>query len=402
MLRVAARSTGACLLAVAMLAEVGVADGPSAHRVSERGGSRLDSLHQLAAAGDTLVLAHARVGEGGASDRVIVQRSTDGGASWSRERALFTSGSRHRQVLPNLAVGARGRVVSVAFRAQGPRGTTLFVRTSRDGGRRFGPRVAVATRSGRSSVGVPAVAVGDGVVAVAWTDRRDGTVEVRRSRDDGRTFGKVAALGRTRLTIECRARVTDGLVGLAASGPRLYVAWAEARDRSCLADRIVVRASVDRGSRWRSRRTLTASRSYGWPELVATGRSVLATVQLTSGHLLVARSRDEGARWRQVRLAPRRGRVLSAGDVLVRRGDQVWVAFVEERIRGDRLRTTRVRAVRSRDGGASFGRAVTLAPTARSLRQAVNVADTERGRVAVFQSGDLSGQPRNLLVARWR
>jgi hypothetical protein len=39
---------------------------------------------------------------------------------------------------------------------------------------------------------------------------------------------------------------------------------------------------------------------------------------------------------------------------------------------------------------------------ARQLRQAVNLADTDRGRVAVFQTGGLSGSPRNLVAARWR
>jgi hypothetical protein len=61
-----------------------------------------------------------------------------------------------------------------------------------------------------------------------------------------------------------------------------------------------------------------------------------------------------------------------------------------------------VRVVRSKDGGATFGEARTLAGTQRSLRQAVNLADTDRARVAVFQSGSLSGQPRNVLVSHWR
>ena len=169
-----------------------------------------------------------------------------------------------------------------------------------------------------------------------------------------------------------------------------------------MAGRIVMRTSQDRGGRWRDERTVTGSRSYGWAELAASGATVLATVQLPSGGLLVARSRDEGRSWRQTTLSARRRRVLSAGDVLIREGRQVWVGFVEETIAGGRLRTTRVRVIRSGDGGASFGRARTIAGTARSLRQAVNLADTDRGRVAVFQSGALSGEPRNVLVAHWR
>jgi hypothetical protein len=400
--RVPARTLALGMLASLALATPALADASSLRRVSDRGGTRLDSLHQLSASGDTLHLTHARIGEGPKRDQVIVQRSRDGGSAWTRERALFTSGAGYSQVLPNLAIASRGQVVAVAFRVQGPRGTALFVRTSRDGGRRFGPRVAVATRSSKLALGVPAVAVGDDVVAVAWTDRADGSIHLKRSRDDGRTFSRVTRLGGTRVSIDCRARVSDGLVGLAAAGTRLHVAWADARERSCMAGRIVMRTSPDRGGRWRAERTVTASRSYGWAELAASGRRVLATVQLPSGGLLVARSRDEGRTWRQTTLRPRRGRSLSAGDVVIREGADVWVGFVDERIADGRLRESRVRAIRSRDGGATFGRPRTLVGNARQLRQAVNLADTDRFRVAVFQTGGLSGQPRNLVVTRWR
>ena len=396
------RVVGLCLLGLLLIPTPTLADGFSLQRVSQRGGTRLDSLHQLAASGDRLQLAHARIGERGAPDSVVLQRSRDGGSDWTRERALFTTGPRYGQVLPNIALASRGPVVAVAFRVKGPQGTTLFVRTSRDGGRRFGPRIPIATRPGKLSLGVPAVAVGDDVVAVAWTDRRDAEIKLRRSRDDGRSFSRAATLGRTRVSIECRGRVVDGLVSLAAAGARLHLGWSDAKERSCMAGRIVMRSSPDRGARWRHERTVTGSRSYGWAELAASGDSVLATVQLASGRLLVARSRDEGREWRQTTIAPRRGRVLSAGDVVIGRDRQVWVAFVEERIHDGRLRESRVRAVRSRDGGATFGPAHTLAGSAPALRQAVNLAHTDRGVVAVFQSGALSGQPRNLLVSRWR
>jgi BNR repeat-like domain len=401
--RVPARSLGLCLLAIVSFAAPALADGGSSpRRVSERAGSRLDSLHQLAASGSTLHLAHARLGDGSKLDRVVVQRSRDGGSDWTREHVLFTSGTGYSQVVPNLAIASRGSIVAVAFRAQGRRGTTLFVRTSRDGGRRFGPRVAVATRSAKHALGVPAITVGGDVIAVAWTERGDGSIMLKRSRDGGRSFSRVTRVGGTRVSIECRGRVTDGLVGLVAAGDRLHLAWSDAKDRSCIAGRIVMRTSPDRGRRWREERVVTDSRSYGWPELAASGDRVVATVQLPSGRLLVARSRDEGRSWRQTTLAPRRGRTLSAGDILIRRRGQVWVGYVEERIANSRLRETRVRVRPSRDGGATFGKARTLVGVSRALRQAVNIVDTDTGRVAVFQSGSFSGKPRNLLVSRWR
>ena len=147
--RVPARSLGLCLLAILSLSAPGLADGGSSpRRVSERAGTRLDSLHQLAASGSTLHLAHARLGEGSKLDRVVVQRSRDGGSDWTKEHPLFTSGTGYTQVLPNLAVASRGQVVAVAYRVQGPRRHDAL----RPHEPRRGPAVRLADR-GRIAVG---------------------------------------------------------------------------------------------------------------------------------------------------------------------------------------------------------------------------------------------------------
>jgi len=291
-------------------------------RVTAQPGSRLDSLHQLAASGEALLLLHSRIGPRQRDDRVVLQRSKDAGKRWSPERTLFAATKRHRHVVSNLAIAARRRTVVVAWRVRGPDGTTLFARTSTDGGTRFGRRVELASTAHAAGLGVPVAAVGKDFVSVAWTERDRGRVKVRTSRDGGRTYRSADTLGRSRLSIECRSRVLDGLVGMTASGSRLHVAWSKVRDGGCLADSIDIRTSPDRGGRWSATRTITRRRSYGWPELDARGRTVLATVQLPSGGLLVARSARDGRRWHSQVLEPRKGRYLGSGDVVLIKGSR--------------------------------------------------------------------------------
>ncbi|CAN5706309.1 hypothetical protein BH23CHL8_BH23CHL8_29710 [soil metagenome] len=391
------------LTAALLLPEValGAGWGP-ARRVSSQDGARLDSLHQVATSSGALHLTHARLGRGGRADKVIHQRSRDEGRTWSSERALFSSSGPHRHVVPNLAIAARGSTVVVVWRTRGASGWTLFARTSRDGGTTFQARVAVTSTGPSSALGVPAVAVGDAGIAVAWTSRRTGEIKLRRSTDQGRSFGRIRTLGRTGMSIRCRARVTDGLVGLAVAGSRIHVAWSAAAKGRCLAERIVMRSSMDGGRRWSQTRTVTAQQSYGWPELDARGQQVVATVQLPSGGLLVARSGQEGSDWNARVLVPPKGHIRSAGDILSRPGGVVWVAYVDMRIVKGKVVSSRVAARRSADGGRTFGSPSTVLARKRRLRQAPNLA-TQRDRpTVVVQSGALSGSPRNILAIRWR
>ncbi len=370
--------------------------------VTAKAGSRLDSLHQLAAAGDTLHLVHPRIGPRERDDRVVYQRSTTGGRRWSSERVLFSATPRDRDLVPNLALDAQGRTVIVAWRVRGSGGTTLFARTSTNAGLRFGPRVRIAATRHRDGLGVPAVAVGDGFVAVAWTDRGSGRVKVSRSTNGGRSYQKPDVLGRTRLSIECRTQVLDGLVGMAASGRRLHVAWSKATAGDCLADSIDIRSSADGGRTWSKNRTVTGRRSYGWAELDARGRTVLASVQLPAGDLLVARSGDAGRRWRSEVLVGLAGRAVGSGDVLLLSGRRAAVTYVEDRLSRGRPVSTRLRLRLSRDDGADFGAALTVLFDAKQLRQAPNIAVVDGRLVIVLQTGALDGSPRQLVATRQR
>jgi hypothetical protein len=347
-----------------------------------------------------LHLVHPRIGPAGRDDRVVYQRSRDGGARWSAERVIFAAGSRHRRVVPNLALAARGSLVAVAWRTRGPRGTTLFVRVSRDGGTTFGPRRTIASSERAGGLGVPALAVGRDVIAVAWTRRASGDIRVSRSIDGGQTFSGRRPIARTTLSIDCGRTVLDGLVGLAAAGDRMVLAWASAGPGGCLATRLRSRASSDGGERWGRPREITRRGSYGWPELAASRGTVLATVQLTDGRLLLARSGDGARSWSRTAFAAPKGRSMGAGDVSIARGGVAWLAWVEEAYDGGTLRRTRVMARRSADRGRTWKSPETVSRDAPRLRQAANVAIARGTPAVVYQAGALDGSPRDLLVSR--
>lgn len=373
-------------------------------RVTDERTSRLDSLHQLAADRGELHLVHPRTGSGQTDDRVFYQRSADDGATWSDAEPLFVATRDVRHVVPNLALAARGGVVAVAWRAHGPRRHTLFIRVSRDGGDTFAePEVIFSTRDD-DGIGVPAVAVGAAgkLVTVAWTDRAKGRLRVRSSRDVGRTFGDARTIGQTGLSIDCRERLTDGLVGLAASKRLVHVAWSLAPKGRCQASSIALRTSDDRGRTWGSPRTITQRRSYGWPELDARGRTVMASVQSTGGGVVLARSADDGASWDDRLLKAPRGFSFSAADIVLMDGRKAMITYVKERVRRSRLLATEVVSRWSPDDGASLRRARSVAPEAERLRMAPNVASIGRKVAIVLQSGPMSGATRSLYVTRLR
>ncbi|MGD8683381.1 MAG: sialidase family protein [Chloroflexota bacterium] len=393
----------AAVLALLLLPALALAvDWTPLDRVTSVGGSRLDSLHQLAAAKGELHLVHPRIGSGKTDDRVVYQRSGNDGRSWTRERVLFSASTKRRHVVPNLAIDARDRIVVVAYRVSGPAGHDLLVRVSRDGGRSFGKRRVLFRTSNRTGIGVPAVAIGNDVIAVAWTDRANGKVKLRTSRDDGRSFGSARAIARTSLSIDCTAQITDGLVGLAINDRSVHVAWSHAPGRQCYASAIRIRTSLDRGNTWSPVRTITERNSFGWPELDARGKTVLATVQAINGGLVVARSGRNGRNWRDELLKPPKGHVYSAADVVLTPGKRAWIAYVKERIRNDKLVSTRLVTRKSANDGRSYGQPQPVTRDAKLLRMAPNLAAND-GRVAlVTQSGQLDRSPRHIYASRRR
>ena len=394
-----------CALLLSLLPATAIGAGWSTlKRVTDERTSRFDSLHQLAADSGTFHVVHPRVGPNTTDDRVFYQRSDDHGKTWTDVSTLFQATNTQRNVVPNLAIAAKGDVVAVAWRVSGPEEHAMFVRVSRDGGRSFGQRKDIFATRRDDGIGVPAVAIGSKgrVVVVAWTDRATRRVLLRTSRDGGRTFGDARTLGRTGLSIDCRERLTDGLVGLAASRRFIHAAWSDAPTRRCQASSIETRRSGDRGRTWEPARTVTSRRSYGWPELDARGRTVMATVQAPSGDVIVARSADDGSSWSDRLLKAPRGYSFSAADVVLLPDRKAIITYVNERLRKAKLLGTKVVSRWSPDDGASLRQPKIVAAEAKRLRMAPNIA-TDGTRVGiVVQSGPLSGSPRNLYISRLR
>jgi hypothetical protein len=249
---------------------------------------------------------------------------------------------------------------------------------------------------------VPAVAVGKDAVAVAWTNRATGKIKVRVSRDDGRTFKPAESIGSTRLSIDCRAKQTDGLVGIAAGSTSIHVAWSRAPLRSCIASSVEMRTSTDRGKSWGQTRTVTERRSYGWPELDARGRTVLATVQSPSGGLVVARSDKNGRKWTDQLLKPPEGHGYSAADVTLLPDKKAIITYVDEVIRNDLLTRTRVAVRRSPNDGGKWSKPRPVTSMEKKLRMAPNIAANGKKISIVFQSGQFDGSPRNIFATRLR
>ena len=221
------------LLAVLLPAAAFAGGWTTLKRVTDERSSRLDSLHQLSADRGQLHLVHPRTGPARPTTASSTSAPRTAAPPGATSDALFSATRDLRHVVPNLALAARGDVVAVAWRVHGPRRHTLFVRVSRDGGDSFAsPEIVFSTRN-KDGIGVPAVAVGGAgrLVTVAWTDRAKGRVRVRTSRDAGRTFGDARTVGRTGLSIDCRERLTDGLVGLVASKRIVHLAWSRGAPR---------------------------------------------------------------------------------------------------------------------------------------------------------------------------
>jgi hypothetical protein len=391
-------------LLVGAPAPVHGADWTVATRVTRIDGSQLTSLHEAATGGAALHLVHPRIGQGDRDDRLVYQRSTDGGATWSRERALFEATRRDPDLVANLAIDAQGRSVIVAWRARGPTGTRLFVRLSRDAGGSWGPSTVLASTPRVRGLGVPAVTVEGRTLIVAWTERADGSIHVRRSTDAGSTWGPVRTLGRSLLSITCSGDpLTDGLVGLASSGRLVHLAWSGGHQGDCLASTIVVRTSRDGGRTWEAARTATETRTYGWPELAANEARLLLSLQRPEGGIVVVRSADGGRSFAETRIdAPEDDRAIGAADVLLPGGATAWVVYADITYDGDRVAESRVRFRASSDGGARWGVAGTIVPEARKLRQAGNLLVSGGRPVVVFQSSRVDDSDPDILVPRAR
>jgi hypothetical protein len=245
------------------------------------------SPHSLASAAGVLHAVSRQVDDAGRGN-LVYRRSVDGGRSWSAGRVLW-----HSPVAPILypaTIEARGSMVVVAFRVHGSTGGEGLIRVSRDRGRTWEPARVFARSTGTRDVGLAALAIAPSGIDVAWTDTRTGAVDLRRSAD-GRVFGPVERVGTTHWDQMCAGGVDlDGLVALAADGPRLFVVWGEGDGSSCVGLSLVIRRSADGGRSFGP--VVTAVDDANWSEasVIARGDLLLIAVESSWGDAWLARS----------------------------------------------------------------------------------------------------------------
>ena len=168
------------------------------------------------------------------SKGVFVRRTADGGATWAPAIGIGPGGTES-------AVASRGSTIGVAW--TGSRNRTIRFRRSIDGGLSFEAAVKITSQAVGYTVR-PAVSIGPaGVVAVAWVADQNpfdesppGKIKVRVSTDGGQTFGPQRSVVVDQGIDEPSVAVGNGVIYVAYSG-FIYPG-------------VLVRTSYDQGVTW--------------------------------------------------------------------------------------------------------------------------------------------------------
>lgn len=221
--------------------------------------AREQSQPAVAANGDVYVAWRSLVSVKPDLDYLVVGKSTDGGATWTRTVVGGTANQVPALRLPKLAVGP-GNSVYVAYQAK-PNGVAdIRVVGSTDGGSTWSPPVAVVDQAAAGKAGVPQVAVApDGRVDVVWYDTRnsggpDNLADVYESwsTDGARTFSPDRRV--TDRSINFDTGLYNRILTLSFYTPAVanigdgadMVAWSDSRQGSFTTDsQDIYRAIVD-------------------------------------------------------------------------------------------------------------------------------------------------------------
>jgi hypothetical protein len=156
------------------------------------------------AATSRAVMVAAIAGErgGGADGDLLVWRSIDGGASWSRARLLNDTPAAAREGMHAFGANAAGLAVA-AWLDLRERGTRIYAAVSADHGETWGPNVAVYQSPSGAVCECchPSVAVADdGAIAIMFRNHIAGARDmyVTVSRDRGLTFAPAVKQGEGR------------------------------------------------------------------------------------------------------------------------------------------------------------------------------------------------------------
>jgi hypothetical protein len=220
------------------------------------------------------------VGSDFCEDKVVLRRSTDGGMTWP-----------HRYVLPganqDAAIAGRGQNVDLVWASEND--SVMYYSHSGDGGQTFGKRKVFSNNYSETE---PHVARGpNGLVAICWGEWINGDeISCRVSTNGGASFGRKTSFPTSLIEVSAVA-VGNGVV---------YVAYHSGRAA------LVVRRSTDGGQTWQLALKITDGDVADSPSLAASGTDAYVAYGTVNANehvqVRVRRTTDRGASWSTPRL----------------------------------------------------------------------------------------------------
>ncbi|MBE2218396.1 MAG: T9SS type A sorting domain-containing protein [Ignavibacteria bacterium] len=188
---------------------------------------------------------------------IYYKRSTDRGVTWEADKRLTNNSS----ISYSASIAAEGTVISVLWRDNRDGNEEIYYKRSSDGGINFGADTRLTNAAGSSED--PAIAATGTVLHLAWSDARNGDIEIyyKQSTDQGITWGS-------------DIRITNNPGGsykpsISVSGSLVALAWYDTRDAN---DEIYFKRSTNGGAVWQPDTRLTNNTaSSKWPSVSVSG-----------------------------------------------------------------------------------------------------------------------------------
>ncbi len=285
---------------------------------------------------------------------IYLTKSTDGGTTWSPNRAIRPAESSTSRRAPAIAA-ATGGMVYVVWEEDGPdtSDVDIMFASSSDGGTSWGLPVRAAFDVSASEQRSPAVAFdGGGTLYVAWMDTRAGNadVNVTRSMNGGSSWG----LG---MRVNDDSTLADQSLPTLVAGAsgHVYLAWADGRNGN---DDIFFASSTNSGQSWSQNVKVNSDTGPATQTEPSLARDGLGNLHLAwrdmrngDADIFHARSVNEGAAWQTNRRVNQDdpGALQYLPSVAADDAGRVFVAW-----RDNRDGAHNIYAGRSDDGGASW------------------------------------------------
>jgi hypothetical protein len=190
-------------------------------------------------------------------------------------------------------IAADGNLMAIVLTDDSVERKFLEVRISHDGGQSWADPIRIAAYTSNHEMGSASVAVTGQTVLVAWTDNRNGHVNLRRSTNGGQSFGGTKRLGTTNAWDVFGA--IEGQVHMAASGNRVVATWYKTRGNGIYARNLVINRSSDGGATFSRPQTVdTGLQQFEGPSIAVAGNIVLIANATKPGKVRVLRSTNGG------------------------------------------------------------------------------------------------------------